>query len=70
MTSWADPSGMLSKRELADFVLKREDGTKCLLSELVRSRGGVFLWLGKRKSPRSIFSMKSSGEKKNTKKQI
>lgn len=47
----ANPEDMLEDNDLTDFSLKREDGTTCRLSELVKEKKGLFIWLEEGKEP-------------------
>lgn len=47
----AKTEDMLEDNDLTDFSLKREDGTSCRLSELVKEKKGLFIWLEEGKEP-------------------
>lgn len=47
----AQLSDMLEENDITDFNLKTEDGNDCMVSELVKSRKGLFLWLEESKEP-------------------
>lgn len=44
-------SDMLEDNDIADFTLRKEDNTPCRLSELVKERKGLFIWLEESKEP-------------------
>lgn len=47
----ASLSDMFTSHRLSDFALKGEDGTSYPISELVKDRDGLFLWLGEDEEP-------------------
>lgn len=47
----AQLTDMLEDNDIADFDLKREDGTVCSVSELVKEKEGLFIWLEEGKEP-------------------
>lgn len=42
---------MLEENAITDFTVQKEDGTQCHLSELVKEKEGLFLWLEEGKEP-------------------
>lgn len=44
-------SDMLEENDIVDFELKKEDGTRCRISELVKEETGLFVWLEEGKEP-------------------
>lgn len=42
---------MLENYKVTDFALTKEDGSRCMISELVKEQKGVFIWLQERKEP-------------------
>lgn len=47
----ADVKDMLEENDITDFTLQKEDGTHCALSDLVKEKKGLFLWLEEGKEP-------------------
>lgn len=47
----ADVKDMLEENAITDFTVQKEDGTPCYLSELVKEKKGLFLWLEEGKEP-------------------
>lgn len=47
----ADSSDLLTDYDIMDFSLRREDGTSCPISHLVKERSGLFIWLGEDEEP-------------------
>lgn len=47
----ADVKDMLEENAITDFTVQKEDGTQCHLSELVKEKEGLFLWLEEGKEP-------------------
>lgn len=46
-----DCADLLAAYDIADFALRGENGIKCLISDLVSERGGLFIWLGEGEEP-------------------
>ena len=42
---------MLEDNDITDFTLRKEDGTRCQVSELVKENRGLFIWLEESKEP-------------------
>lgn len=42
---------IVERHKVTDFEFTKEDGTKCMMSELVKENKGVFIWLQVRKEP-------------------
>ena len=47
----ADVKDMLEDNDITDFTVQKEDGTKRRLSELVKEKRGLFIWLEEGKEP-------------------
>lgn len=47
----AASSDLLTDYDIMDFPLRREDGTECLISSLVKEKSGLFIWLGEDEEP-------------------
>ena len=41
----------MEENAITDFTVQKEDGTQCHLSELVKEKEGLFLWLEEGKEP-------------------
>ncbi|MCI5509405.1 MAG: hypothetical protein MR436_02960 [Eubacterium sp.] len=47
----AQLSDMMEDNDITDFALKKENGTVCRMSELVREKKGLFIWLEESQEP-------------------
>ncbi len=47
----AQLSDMLEDNDITDFQMTKEDGTKCAVSELVKDKKGLFIWLEESQEP-------------------
>lgn len=47
----AELSDMLEDNDITDFALRTEDGAECRVSELVKDKKGLFIWLEESKEP-------------------
>ena len=47
----ARPEDLLEDNDITDFTLRKEDGTRCQVSELVKENRGLFIWLEESKEP-------------------
>ena len=47
----AQVTDMLEDNDLPDFSIKKEDGTSCRISDLVKEKKGLFIWLEEGKEP-------------------
>ena len=47
----AQLSDMLEDNDITDFALRKENGTVCRMSELVREKKGLFIWLEESQEP-------------------
>ena len=51
MQTEARSEDLLEDNDITDFILRREDGTACRISELVKDQTGLFIWLEESKEP-------------------
>lgn len=47
----AQPSDLLEDNDITDFPLTKEDGTQCMVSDLVKDQKGLFIWLEESREP-------------------
>lgn len=47
----ASPEDLLEDNDITDFTLRKEDGTRCKISDLVKENRGLFIWLEESKEP-------------------
>lgn len=47
----AQPSDLLEDNDITDFSVKKEDGTTCMISDLVKEQKGLFIWLEESREP-------------------
>lgn len=47
----AQLSDMLEDNDITDFQMTKEDGTKCAVSQLVKDKKGLFIWLEESQEP-------------------